>query len=388
MADDPQTMAKNRLPVYLDCNATSPLEPSIKNAVLRFTTEEYGNAGSRTHEYGNRAKHAVQEARDRIANALRVERDEVIFTSGATESNNIALLGLAPFGDHHERKHIITSMIEHKAVLEPVEALRDRGFSVTTLPSTTGGYIDPFELSAALRPDTLAVSVMHVNNETGVEQPLRECCEALKDHPAYFHVDAAQGFGKKNDPLRHARIDLISISAHKIYGPKGVGALITRRRGTERPPLSPLMYGGGQERGLRPGTLPVPLIVGFGLAAELARKHANNREQACRAFRARALRALAPLGVEFNGDQDRALPHTLNISVPGLDAEAFMLATKHLIALSNGSACTSQSYQPSHVLRAMSLGADRIQSSLRFSWCHLTPDVDWDAVVAAVQQIR
>jgi cysteine desulfurase len=381
-------MSKHSLPVYLDCNATSPIEPAVATLVLRFTNEEYGNAGSRTHEYGTRAKQAVQQARDQIATALRVERDEVIFTSGATESNNLALLGLAPHGEQYQRRHIITGAVEHKAVLEPIEALQQRGFRVTILPPTSGGFIDPDELRRALLPDTVVVSLMHVNNETGVEQPLGEYCRVLEDHDAYFHVDAAQGFGKKNEPLRNGRVDLISISGHKIYAPKGIGALISRRRGSQRPPIRPLAFGGGQEWGLRPGTLPVPLIVGFGLAAELANKNSTNHAATCQAFREHALAALAPLGVEFNGDQDRVLPHTLNIAVSGLDAEAFMLATKSLISISNGSACTSHSYQPSHVLKAMGLSSQRIQSSLRFSWCHLTPDVDWTAVVSAVQGMR
>jgi cysteine desulfurase len=381
-------MTKQTLPVYLDCNATSPIEPAVQTLIQRFTNEEYGNAGSRTHEYGSRAKQAVQRARDQVANALRVDRDEVVFTSGGTESNNLSLLGLAPYGDQHQRRHIITGAIEHKAVLEPAATLQRRGFSVTILRSTAGGYVAPDDLKAALRPDTLLVSLMHVNNETGVEQPLIDYCAILADHPAYFHVDAAQGFGKRSDPLRNPRIDLVTISGHKIYGPKGVGALVTRRRGNDRPPLTPLLFGGGQEWGLRPGTLPVPLIVAFGLAAELATKNATARAHVCGQFRERALQALGSLGVEFNGDQDRVLPHTVNIALPGLDAEAFMLATKHLISISNGSACTSHSYQPSHVLRAMGLGPDRIQSSLRLSWCHFTPEVAWDEVVAAVQQIR
>ena len=317
-------MASKQMPVYLDCNATSPMESAVQEAVLRFMAEDYGNAGSRTHEFGNAAKHAVQHARDQVAAALAVERDEVIFTSGATESNNIAILGLAPFGERHERRHIITTAIEHKAVLEPITSLRSRGFQITVLPPEPGGYITPDSLKAALRMDTLLVSVMHVNNETGVEQPINELCEVLADHPAYFHVDAAQGFGRRNAPLQHRRVDLVSTSAHKIYAPKGVGALVTRRRGLSRPPLVPLTFGGGQERGLRPGTLPVPLIVGLGLAAELATKHANVRRQKCAAFRERVLRGLAPLGPEFNGDQTRVLPHVLNVAIPGLDAEAFM----------------------------------------------------------------
>jgi cysteine desulfurase len=374
--------------IYLDCNATTPMEPAVQRAVLKFMAEEYGNAGSRTHEYGNRAKHAVQHARDQIAAAACVERDEVIFTSGATESNNLAILGLASYGERNRKRHIVSTQIEHKAVLEPIEALRSRGFDVTLLRPEPGGFVTPDAAKAALRPDTLLVSVMQVNNETGVEQPIAETCNALADHPAFFHVDAAQGFGKRNDPFQNARVDLMSISGHKIYGPKGVGALITRRRGYHRVPLEPLQYGGGQERGLRPGTLPVPLIVGLGLAAELAIKNCAAHQQACLAFREGLLAGLAPLAPEFNGDQQHVLPHVISIAVPALDAEAFMVATKHLIAVSNGSACTSQTYRPSHVLEAMGLSTSRIQSSLRLSWCHLTPDVDWSEVVDAVQRIR
>ena len=251
----------------------------------------------------------MQHARDQVANALGVQRDEVIFTSGATESNNLAILGLAPFAEREQRRHVITSTLEHKAVLNPSmpsdQGLRDHGAS-----RTTGGYTDPDRLKAALRKDTVLVSIMHVNNETGVEQPLHAICDVLNDHPAYLHVDAAQGFGKHNAPLRDPRIDLVSISAHKIYGPKGVGALVLRRRGNERPPLTPLTFGGGQERGLRPGTLPMPLIVGLGMAAELATKHHVARSEAIRAFREEALQGLAPLGPEYNGDQTLVLPHS------------------------------------------------------------------------------
>lgn len=374
--------------VYLDCNATTPIEPAVLELVMKFMAEEFGNSGSRTHEYGNRAKVAVQNARDQVAKAISADREEVIFTSGATESNNLAILGLAAFGENSGRRHIISTEIEHKAVLEPLTFLRQRGFEVTLLPPEPGGYIDPDRLMRALRPDTLLVSVMQVNNETGIIQPLNEICNRLIDHPAYLHVDAAQGFGKYNGPLRNPRIDLVSVTAHKIYGPKGVGALISRRRGFDRPPLAPLMFGGGQERGLRPGTLPVHLIAGLGLAAELADKEAAGRQKQCEEYRFRLLKGLAALEPEFNGDQEWTLPNTVNLSIPGLDSEAFMLATKGLIAVSNGSACTSQSYQPSHVLKAMGLELERVKSALRFSWCHFTPPVDWLEVVATVQNVR
>jgi cysteine desulfurase len=356
--------------------------------VLEYLTEEFGNAGSRTHEYGTKAKQAVQHARGLVAAAVGVQPDEVVFTSGATESNNLAILGLAGHGERHAKRHIVSTSIEHKAVLEPLDSLRERGFEITLLHPSRGGVVNPDDVRAALRADTLLVSVMHVNNETGVEQPIPEICGALAGHEAYLHVDAAQGFGKRPEPLRNERIDLISISAHKIYGPKGIGALITRRRGFDRPPLTPLQFGGGQERGLRPGTLAVPLIVGLGVATELAQRDATRRATSCRRFREELLAKLAPLGIVLNGEQERVLPHVLNLSIPELDAEAFMVATKHLIAVSNGSACTSQSYQPSHVLTAMGYDEGRVRSAIRISWCHMTPPVDWVAVVSAIQHVR
>ncbi|EDN65794.1 Cysteine desulfurase IscS [Beggiatoa sp. PS] len=228
---------------------------------------------------------------------------------------------------------------------------------------------------------------MHVNNETGVIQPITEIADLLAEHPAYFHLDAAQGFGKDIETLRHPRIDMISACAHKIYGPKGIGVLIIRRRGYEKIPLSPLMYGGGQERGLRPGTLPVPLIVGFGVAAKLAVKNAQKRAKVCQAIREQALIALAPLNPTFHGDLDRALPHTINFSIAEIDSEAAMLTLKGVIAISNGSACTSSSYTPSHVLKAMKLDEDNIQGALRISWCHLTKRVNWQSVVEPLNQL-
>jgi cysteine desulfurase len=376
------------MPIYLDCNATAPIEATVRDAVLKFMTDEFGNSGSRTHEYGARAKQAVQNARASVARAVAADPDEIIFTSGATESNNLATLGLAHYGEKTSRRHIVTTQIEHKAILEPLEALQRQGFEISLVPAEPAGYVTPEEIAKYVRRDTLMVSVMQVNNETGVEQPIAEIGELLADHPAYFHVDAAQGFGKISLPLRSPRIDLISISAHKIFGPKGVGALVARRRQFERVPLSPLMYGGGQERGLRPGTLAVPLIVGLGVATDLAEKYGLERRDQCQSFRNEIVRGLADLDPEPNGDQAHVAPHTLNITIPGLDSEAFILATKHLISVSNGSACTSQSYQPSHVLRAMGLSAARINGAVRFSWCHMTPRVDWDTVVEAAKRIR
>lgn len=375
------------MPVYLDCNATTPIEPRVWADVARYCLEEYGNAGSRTHEFGVRAKQAVERARSAVAAVVDAERDEVIFTSGATESNNLAILGLARYGEQTGRKHLVSTMIEHKAVLEPLAALQKHGFEVTLVPPTSGGWVDPDLIRKALRPDTLLVSVMHVNNETGVLQKIPEICSVLRDHTCYFHVDAAQGFGKDFASLREKRIDFISISGHKLYAPKGIGALVCRRREFERPPLEPLCYGGGQERGLRPGTLPVPLIVGLGCAAELAASESSSWMSICRTFRKKAIAELSQLNPEFNGDEDRTMPHVVNLSIPGLDSEAIMVALKGILAVSNGSACTSASYQPSHVLEAMGLSAERIRGAIRLSWCHLTPDVDWKEVVRVIKAL-
>jgi len=372
--------------VYLDCNATSPVEHIVNKEIIRFLAEEYGNAGSRTHEFGARAKRAVQQARGHVASVVDADGGDVIFTSGATESNNLALLGLAAYGEEMGRKHIVSSMIEHKAVLEPLEVLEKRGFVVTLVPPNGGGWVEPEDIKEALREDTLLVSLMHVNNETGIVQPIVDVADFLQSEQAFFHVDAAQGFGKDIEPLRHSRIDLISVSGHKIYGPKGVGALIMRRRDFKRPPLQPLVYGGGQERGLRPGTLPVPLIVGLGKAAEMAMAHWEQRAKKCQAYREKILETFQSLHPIFNGDQARVLPHTINLTFPGLDSEAVMVALKDKIAISNGSACTSQSYEPSHVLKSMQLPDDVIQGALRISWCHLTEDVDWESVVETIKR--
>jgi cysteine desulfurase len=373
--------------VYLDCNATTPMDPRVQEAVLRFMAVEFGNAGSRTHDFGARAKQAVQHARDQVAGVVKAKREEVIFTSGATESNNLALLGLAHHGERTGRKHIVSTQIEHKAVLEPLEVLAERGFDVTLVPPTSGGWVNPEAVRAALREETLLISIMHVNNETGVIQPLAAIVELLADHPAILHVDAAQGFGKDLEALQEPRIDLISVSGHKIFGPKGIGALIARRRGFSRPPLTPLLFGGGQERGLRPGTLPVPLIVGLGMAAELAAQEAIQRAEACRAYRKKVLEAFTALEPVINGDPSRTMPHVLNLAFPGLDSEAVMVALKESIAISNGSACTSQSYEPSHVLKAMGLPDTIIQGALRLSWCHMTEEPDWDKVVQVVKRL-
>ena len=363
-------------PVYLDNNATTMTDPRVAAEVLRYMAQEFGNAGSRTHDYGQTAKSRVNRARREVADVVAAKPDEVIFTSGATEGDNLAILGLAAHGEASGKRHIISTEIEHKAVLEPLEELARRGFEITLLPPTPGGWVDADAVRDALREDTLLVSVMAVNNETGIIQPTEEIAAALAGHDTYFHVDAAQAYGKLIEPLRDQRIDMLSVSGHKIFAPKGIGALVVRRR-FRRVPLQPLMYGGGQERGLRPGTLPVALIAGLGLASTLALKEHAVREQRCEAIKTEAMAALEPLGIVLNGEAARMAAHTLNFSVPGVDSEAAIVALKGAVAVSNGSACTSQNYEPSHVLTAAELPKHQVSGALRFSWSHDSTDIPW-----------
>jgi cysteine desulfurase len=373
--------------IYLDCNATTPLDPKVKKVMLHYINVDFGNAGSRTHEFGTRAKQAVQKARQQIADVVNAKPDEVYFTSGATESNNLSILGLEDYANETKKKHIISSQIEHKAVLEPLQMLSRRGFKVSLIKPNPGGWIEPIDIQKAIRDDTFLVSIMHVNNETGVVQPISDIASILEGSTVFFHVDAAQGFGKDIKPLQNKRIDLISISGHKIYGPKGIGALIVRRHNYKRLPLKPLMYGGGQEKGLRPGTLPVHLIAGLGTAAEIALKEVSKRENINSSFRKKLVQHLEALEFIYNGDQDKILPHVINISFPGLDSEAIIVALKDLIAISNGSACTSQNYEPSHVLKAMGLSDDLIKGAVRISWSHMTEEPNWEEIVEKVRQL-
>lgn len=352
---------------YLDVAATTRVDPRVADVVLRWMTEDFGNAGSRTHEYGTRAKKAVQEARTFLAGTVGAKTEEIIFTSGATESNNIALLGMEPYGAKHQRRHIITSAIEHKAVIEPLVHLQSKDFEVDFLEPGPSGRITPEAVLEKLRPDTLLVSLMHVNNETGVIQPVAELAEKLRETPTYFHVDAAQGYGKLPEDLK-APIDLISISGHKIGAPKGVGALVTRRRGWDKAPLEPIMFGGGQERKLRPGTLAVPMIMGLYEAAKMFQEGRGNWERETRAMRERILAALGKTRFQINGDAEHSVPHILNVTFDGLNAEALIVRLKEQVAVATGSACTSASYTPSHVLTAMGLPTETATNGLRFSW--------------------
>lgn len=373
------------MPIYLDCAATTPVDPRVRAEMLRFLEEDFGNAGSRTHAWGRRARAAVEEARDRIAAAAGARRSDVIFTSGATESNNLAILGLAaaPGG-----RHVVSTAIEHHSALEPVAELRRRGFDVTLIAPDETGAVHANAIAAAVRRDTLLVSVMHVNNETGIAQPIAEIADRLAGHPAYLHVDAAQSFARDVDALRHPRVDLISASAHKINGPQGVGALIARRRGQTRPPLQPLMFGGGQERGLRPGTIPVHLVAGFGLATEFAIAERDDRAARCARFRQSLTSGLAPLEPVVNGDPSRAVSYIVNLSFPGIEAEAVIDAWSQLVGISNGAACTSQNPTCSHVLGAMKLPAWRMDGAVRMSWCASTPEPNWTAMVEALMPLR
>ncbi len=374
-------------PPYLDCNATTPLDPAVADTLMHYLIQEFGNEGSRTHEYGTRAKQAVQRARDQVAAVVGAKREEVTFTSGATESNNLAILGLRNAALKAGRLHCITSAIEHKAVLEPFDALEREGFKVTRLPVSHGGFVEPGAVAEALRPDTFLVSLMQANNETGILQPLAEIAEVLAQHDAYFHTDAAQGFGKDLESLRNPRIDLVSVSGHKIFAPKGIGALIARRRGFERVPLSPLMFGGGQERGLRPGTLPVALVAALGEAAATAVRDHEGRLDHCVAIQADARAAFADLNPRYSGDLERVMPHVMNVAFGELDSEALIVGLKDLIAISNGSACTSSNYTPSHVLKAMGMTDDEANGCIRISWCHLTPRLDWRPVAARIRSL-
>jgi len=372
--------------IYLDCAATTPLDPRVEAELIRYLREDFGNAGSRTHVYGRAARRAVERARDQVAAVVAARRGEVIFTSGATESNNLALLGLEVFGREHGRTHVVSSKIEHHAVLEPLSALEHRGFEVTLIEPEPGGWTDPRKMRDAVRDDTLLVSIMQVNNETGVLQPVGEIADRLKDSEAFFHVDAAQGFGKELESLRSARVDLISVSGHKLCAPKGVGALICRRRNGERPPLLPLLFGGGQELGVRPGTLPVALIVALGKAAELAVEERDERWRGACEMRARILEGLGSLKPRVHGENERVFPYILNLSFPGLDSETVIEAWADLVAVSDGAACTSQSYTCSHVLSAMGLPEERLAGAVRLSWCHLSESPDTAALVDALER--
>lgn len=367
---------------YLDFNATTPVRSEVVDLMKNLMNKDFGNAGSRTHQSGLDAKKYVAHAREQIAKVANCQVKEVIFTSGATESNNIALLGIADFGNRNNRKHIISSVTEHKAVLEPLEILANNGFEVELIKPQKNGVITEEHVKSILREDTLLVSLMHANNETGVLNEVTNVAHLLSNTTTFFHVDAAQTFAKTGLALSK-EIDLISVSAHKTYGPKGIGALIYRQ--TKDACLKPIMVGGGQEQGLRPGTLPVSQIAGFGLAAELASLEAEDWDSACQNFKLNLIDELELLGASIAGDTKSALPNTLNVSIKNIDAEALIIMLKEICEIATGSACTSEQYEPSHVLTGMGMPNEQAQKHVRFSWSANTQLTVIDDIVTRIK---
>lgn len=368
--------------VYLDCNATTPLEPEARATLLRYLDLEIGNAASHTHEYGAAASKAVQRARQEVSQVAGRGPEEVIFTSGATESNNLAILGLANYGIRSNKKHIVTTSIEHKSVLEPIRQLEKRGFEVSRVPPDGAGRVDPAAVAAEVRSDTLLVSVMHANNETGVIQPVEEISQKLP-RDVFFHVDAAQGFCKELAALLNPRIDMISVSAHKVYGPKGVGALIANREAQRS--ITPRQFGGGQERGLRPGTVPVPLIAAMGTACSVTTANQESWRQRCEQLGRSFHQLLLRFGFSPIVDSAYVLPNTLLVAHEYLTSDVVIMSLRESIAISTGSACTSNSDETSHVLKAMGLSDQLAEKVVRFSWCHFTEDDSVEALKCSLQ---
>ncbi len=366
-------------PVYLDYQATTPTDPRVVAAMLPYFTETFGNPHSRSHVFGNAAETAVEEARIRVARIIGAEAREVVFTSGATESNNLAIKGLAHF-NRERRDHVVTCVIEHKCVLESCRQLESEGFRVTRLPVESSGLIDLDRLAAAVDDRTLLVSIMAANNEIGVLQPLAEIGALCHRKGAHFHTDAAQAVGKIPLDVNAMGIDLLSVSGHKLYGPKGIGALYVRRRPRVR--LAPLFSGGGQERGLRSGTLSTPLCVGLGVACDLAADEMDEETTRLRQLRDRLMAGLVARlqRVYLNGDKTRRLAGNLNLCFPGCDSEELMARLRDL-AVSSGSACTSAAIEPSYVLRAIGLDVDAAQASLRFGLGRFTTEQEIDYAV-------
>lgn len=358
--------------IYLDYNASTPIDQRVLEKMVDIYRNHYGNADSRTHEFGSDAKRIVEEARRKLGTLLGVPDEYIYFTSGSTESNNMAVLGLESYGHALGRHHIITTAIEHKSVLEPCKQMEKRGFEVEYVLPHKDGRVHAEDVLDRVRSDTLLVSVMHVNNETGTIQPVREIGEELAGKEVYFHIDASQSCGKLVEELQSQSYDLLSLSAHKMYGPQGIGALVVKNKNGRKSALKPIMYGGGQEREMRPGTLPVALIGGMGEAADLLKKEYQDNRKKYETNRKMILDVLQTSGVQYqiNGDLSFGIESTLNVSFDHYDSEALMLAVQAegLMGLSNGSACTSHSYAPSYVLRAMGLDEQRIACSVRISW--------------------
>lgn len=367
--------------IYLDYNATTPIDSRVLDAMVDVYRNHPGNADSRTHDFGESARQITEKARQQVADLLKVSPTEVFFTSGATESNNIAIQGLEEYAKTIEKKHIITTAIEHKAVLNTVKALEKKGFRVDLIKPDISGRISVEDVYELIREDTLLVSIMHVNNETGIIQPVKEIGERLEKENILFHIDATQSCGKMVEEIRALKYDMLSLSAHKFSGPQGVGALILRRKNYKLPPVKPIYFGGQQEKGIRPGTTPVALVAGLGAACEIASLEFKEHNQEAMEIKKKIIQLLDESGIKYgiNGDQNNCISNTLSIYFDGISSEALMISTKQFCALSNGSACTSKSYDPSYVLEAMGISEERIDSSVRISWGY---DCDKDVLLS------
>jgi cysteine desulfurase len=373
-------------PLYLDMQATSPVDPRVLDAMMPYYISQYGNPHSRTHLYGWESDDAVEIARSQVASLINASPKEIIFTSGATESNNISVKGVLHFYKD-KKKHVITTQTEHKCVLDSCRHLQQEGVDITYLPVSTDGLIDLKQLESAIRPDTGLVSVMAVNNEIGVIQPMEEIGEICKKHKIPFHTDAAQALGKIPIDVDKWNVSLMSLSGHKIYGPKGVGALYMRRRPRIR--VEPQMNGGGQERGIRSGTVPTPLVVGMGAACQLAEKEMGYDEKRITNLQNRLLDGIKSKldGIVVNGSMERRYAGNINISFAFVEGESLLMGLKE-VAVSSGSACTSASLEPSYVLRALGVDEDMAHTSIRFGIGRFTTEEEIDrAVQLTVDQV-
>jgi cysteine desulfurase len=371
------------LPIYLDYSATTPVDPRVAEKMIPYLVEKFGNPASRSHAFGWESESAVEEARNEVAKLVGADPKEIVWTSGATESNNLAIKGAAHFYSG-KGKHIITIKTEHKAVLDTCRELEREGFEVTYLDVRDNGLLDLEVFKAALRPDTVLVSVMFVNNEIGVIQPIAEIGEICREKGIIFHVDAAQATGKVVIDLTKLKVDLMSFSAHKTYGPKGIGALYVRRKPRIR--LEAQMHGGGHERGFRSGTLATHQIVGMGECFRLAREEMGIENERIRMLRDRLLKGLSDIDQVFiNGDLEQRVPHNLNISFAYIEGESMLMAIKDL-AVSSGSACTSASLEPSYVLRALGREDELAHSSIRFTLGRFTTEEEIDYAIRLLHE--
>lgn len=372
--------------VYLDYNASAPINSEVLDEMVRVYKNSYGNADSRTHDFGEQARSVTEKARHQTAELLGVKPDEVFFTGGSTESNNIAILGLSEYAEKNNKKHIITTAIEHHSILNTVKYLEKNGFTVDYVSPHSDGRINAEEVLSRVRADTLLVSVMHVNNETGMIQPVDVIGEALDKKNVLFHVDATQSCGKMVDEIRALKYDMLSLSAHKFQGPQGIGALILRRKKYRLPPVKNITYGGQQEHGLRPGTTPVALVAGLGKASELAMLNYEENHEYCAEIKKALISELNNSNVKFkyNGDQDYCSVNSINLQFEGVSSEALMISTKQYCGVSNGSACTSKDYSPSYVLKAMGLSDNEAYNSIRISW---GPDTELESVKSNFNQL-